>query len=60
MALSKCPCGSGEFPWIAYDARGIPIGYVCEKCEKRKLSGYRTEVLTNPNYDADEDIEESF
>ena len=43
--------------WWVNDARGIPIGRVCEKCEEEVLSRYRPEVLTNPNYEANEPIE---
>lgn len=53
----KCPCGSGRESWWEYDARGIPLARVCDKCRKTKLAGYRREVLTNPNYEADEPIE---
>jgi hypothetical protein len=31
---------------------------VCPKCEDEKLSHYRPEVLTDSNYEADEDIDE--
>jgi hypothetical protein len=57
MILQECPCGSGEFPWISSDARGISIGYICDKCEAKKKSGYRAEIFTNPNYKTDEPIE---
>lgn len=46
-----CRCGSGEWPEAHYDARGIFLTYACSKCEKEKLSGYRPEVLTDPQYD---------
>jgi hypothetical protein len=59
MPIRLCPCGSGEPSWWAKDARGIEIARVCVKCEAEKLSGYRPEVLTDPNYAADEDIEPS-
>lgn len=55
-----CPCGSGQESWWANDARGIPLARVCVKCKKRKLSGYRRDVLTNPNYHADEPIEDDY
>jgi hypothetical protein len=42
--------------WWAHDARGIPLARVCGKCRKEKLSGFRPEVLTDPNYQADEDV----
>lgn len=55
------PCGrhtKGDGSWWAKDARGIELARVCEKCEKFKLKGFRPEVLTNPNYQADEPIED--
>ncbi|QWY83478.1 hypothetical protein [Rhizobium phage RHph_X2_28B] len=58
MAAKICPCGSGKDSWWEYDARGIPLTRVCEDCKQRKLAGYRPDVLTNPNYEADESIEE--
>lgn len=54
----RCPCGSGLQSWWEHDARGIPLARVCVKCKRAKLSGYRPEVLTDPNYHADEPIEE--
>jgi hypothetical protein len=54
-----CPCGSGLESWWANDARGIPLARVCAKCKRAKLAKYRPEVLRNPNYWADEAIEES-
>ena len=44
--------------WWEHDARGIPLCRVCAKCKRRKLAGYRPEVLTDSNYWADEPIEE--
>lgn len=43
--------------WWEYDARGIEIGRVCDKCRKAKLARYRPEVLTDPNYETDEPID---
>lgn len=54
-----CRCGSYLPREPQYDARGIFLCYACPKCKPEKLSGYRPEVLTDPNYEADEDIEES-
>lgn len=45
--------------WVN-DARGIPLARVCDKCETRKLSKYRKDVITNPDYSADENIEENY
>jgi hypothetical protein len=56
--LSRCPCGSGQYRDAQYDARGIFLCYTCIKCEKEKLSKYRPEVLTEPDYWHDEPIEE--
>lgn len=53
----ECRCGSGEFPDAVHDARGIFVAYVCSKCEATKLKGYRPEIFTDSNYDADERIE---
>ena len=58
MVVSECPCGSGEFPETESDARGIYIGLMCSKCRDKRLSGYRREVLTDPNYEIDEPIED--
>lgn len=45
--------------WVEYDARGIPLARVCDVCVEAKLSKYRPEVLTNPQYDTyGEQIEE--
>lgn len=53
-----CSCGSGLESEEVLDARGIYIARVCDKCREAKLKGYRPEVLTDPNYEADEPIEE--
>ena len=49
--LRECPCGSGEWPEVEYDARGYGLGYMCGKCRSEKLSKYRPEVLVDPGYD---------
>jgi hypothetical protein len=43
--------------WWEYDARGIPLARVCERCQKAVLAKYRPDVLTDGNYWADEPIE---
>lgn len=49
---------SEEYSWWEYDARGIPLCRVCDKCEKEKLSKYRPEILTGyTQADVDEPIE---
>ena len=52
-------CGhEGEISWWEHDARGIPLARVCDKCYRDKMSQYKPEVLNDPNYDIDEQIEE--
>ena len=58
MTERLCDCGSGEFRYPNYDARGIFLTFTCSKCEKRKLSTFRPDVLTDPNYWHDEPIDE--
>jgi hypothetical protein len=58
MNTRPCPCGSGLDSQWRYDARGIELCRTCSKCHREKMRGYRAEVLTNPNYDSDEQIEE--
>lgn len=47
-----------DYSWEEYDARGIYLCRVCDKCQDAKLSMFRQAALTNPNYEADEAIEE--
>jgi hypothetical protein len=57
--MSNCKShtkGDGSY-WL-HDARGIPCCRVCEKCEDEKRKSYRLDVMTNSNYEADEQIEE--
>ena len=55
-----CRCGSGEVAVAKYDARGIFLTYACDQCVKEKLREFRPEVLTDPNYYADEPIDEDY
>ena len=48
--LKRCT-HKGEHSWIEHDARGIPLCKVCDKCKEAKLSIYRPETLTDPQYD---------
>lgn len=52
-------CNRNE-SWEEYDARGIYLTRVCDKCQQAKLSIYRPEVLTNSNYEANEPIEPDY
>ena len=47
----------GQYSWWEYDARGIPLCKVCDRCKTARLSQYRPEVLQDSNYEADEPIE---
>lgn len=53
-----CPCGSGNDSWFAVDARGIELCRVCTKCIKERLKGYRPEILTDPQYECTEAIDD--
>lgn len=46
-----------QYTWSEYDARGIYLCLVCEKCVDVKLKEYRNDVLTNPNYWTDKEVE---
>ncbi len=59
MTPKLCSCGSGEQREAVYDARGIFVAYVCDKCRKERLKGYRKEIFTDSNYEVDEPIEEN-
>ena len=43
--------------WPEHDARGIYLGRVCKRCRLEFLRQFRPEVLSDPNYEADEPIE---
>jgi len=57
---NTCDCGSGEDSWWENDARGIPLCKVCSECRKDKLKRYRIDVLMDPFYWVDEQIEEDY
>lgn len=54
MSFHYCERSEG---WMEYDARGIALTFVCDKCVTDKLKRYRPDVLTNPQYDVDEMID---
>jgi len=58
QTIEHCPCGSDEIGEAEFDARGIFLDYLCNHCRDKKLRKYRPEVLTDPNYETDEEIEE--
>ena len=53
-----CRCGSKKQQTWQYDARGLELCPTCEDCHEEKMSKYRKDVLTDPNYWHDEPIEE--
>lgn len=55
--LEKCHCGSGLGAEMEFDARGIELGFMCDKCRAERLRQYRPEVLSDPGYEVDEPIE---
>lgn len=56
-SFKPCPCGSGRDSAWQYDAKGIPLCRTCPTCHEQKMAGYRPEVLTDRNYQADEPID---
>jgi|TARA_B110000902_G_scaffold78223_1_gene93067 hypothetical protein len=44
--------------WDEYDARGIYLTKVCDVCVAVKLKMFNNDVLTNPQYETDEPIED--
>ena len=56
--MKPCPCGSGLYRRPLYDARGIFVAYVCDRCEAKVESRYRPDIFTDPGYWHDEPLEE--
>jgi hypothetical protein len=55
-----CSCGSGKYKEALHDARGIFCCYYCDSCEQEKRARYRTEVLEDSAYIANEEIEPEY
>lgn len=53
-----CNCGSGLPSAWTYDARGIELARVCDRCRDRVLAGYRPDVFDDPDYEIDEPLED--
>lgn len=51
----ECRCGSGEIETALHDGHGIFLTYACSKCKKKKLAGFRPDIMTR--YQCDEPIE---
>lgn len=47
--------GDGSY-WLN-DARGIPCGRVCERCEPEVKADFRPEIFTDSDYWTDEPID---
>jgi hypothetical protein len=45
MKEKTCMCGSGLPRYDLVDAAGVFCGYVCEKCEKKKMSEYDPRIF---------------
>jgi hypothetical protein len=59
--MKEDPCTEGHegYSWWEYDAQGIPLTRVCDRCVDLRLSKYRPEILTGyTQADVDEPIEE--
>lgn len=55
--MKLCICGSGKGRIERRDARGIFLTFACEDCWPEKSRTYRADVLSDPNYWADEEID---
>lgn len=55
--IKECVCGSGLIGFEEYDARGIYLARCCENCRDERLAYFRPEILDDPTYEVDEDID---
>jgi len=58
--IKICNCGSGKESEELLDARGIYCCRICDECEEERRARYRADVLENPNYECDEQIEADY
>jgi len=56
--MNECNCGSGLQREELRDGYGIFLTYCCPKCEKEKISKYRSDIFTQ--YETDERIDEDY
>ena len=54
--FKPCSCGSGLPRKEQLDGHGIFLCYTCPKCEKERMSGWRSDI--HERYEADEPIDE--
>jgi len=52
---TDCNCGSGLPRYSLHDGYGIFLTYACERCTKRKLKGFRPDIMER--YETDDQIE---
>ena len=57
--MAKCN-HTKENSWWLHDARGIPVGRVCESCIDEVEAKFRPDIFTDSNYYADEAIDEEY
>lgn len=55
--MRKCTCDSGEWGEEQYDARGIYLCITCSSCHVNKMKAYRPEVLTDSDYECNEEVD---
>jgi hypothetical protein len=55
--VKPCQCGSGKPREEVCDARGIFVAFVCDRCRKQRLAGFRPEIFTDANYECDESVD---
>jgi hypothetical protein len=53
-----CACGSGKPRSAQYDARGIFLTFTCEDCHHRRITEFRPDVLTDPDYWTEEPVDD--
>lgn len=44
--MRTCPCGSGLPRQERKDGYGIFLTFACDRCEARKLKGFRPDIFT--------------
>lgn len=56
-----CEHTKGDGSWWEYDARGIPLCRVCNKCREARLARYDSRIFQHSTQaDMDEQIEEDY
>jgi hypothetical protein len=60
--LDNCESGHAydwqeDYVFELFDASGIFVAYVCDKCVKKVKAKYRPEIFTNSNYESPDDYD---